>query len=64
MIENKKREIINLTDVTYIYNQGNTFEKVALDNVNLKFYEHDFVSNCTYNLEYSNNGSSYRRFSS
>lgn len=43
MIENKKREIINLTDVTYIYNQGNTFEKVALDNVNLKFYEHDFV---------------------
>lgn len=43
MIENEKREIINLTDVTYIYNQGNTFEKVALDNVNLKFYEHDFV---------------------
>lgn len=43
MIENEKREIINLTDVTYMYNQGNTFEKVALDNVNLKFYEHDFV---------------------
>ena len=34
---------IELKDVSYIYNEGNAFEKVALKNINLKFGENEFI---------------------
>lgn len=39
-----KNVLLELEDLTYIYGEKSAFEKVAVDNVNLKIYESEFIS--------------------